>query len=187
MKTAFRLACFSLALAVASSHALAQAQSVRDLERSSRNFVQRFYDDLVDPNRRVPRFGAGTEFPIDPELERLLKQDTEEADAFPGEIAGLDFDPFAGGNEVAARYEVGRVERRGDRFLVDVYRNWTGKKKEERPEFAMELSHGGGRWTIMNMHYYAYEDGAPVRTTDLVSTLHLLREERRERAGSVQP
>jgi hypothetical protein len=180
MSIAIRLVCISLFLVVASGTLRAQTHGSRDLEKSSREFVQRFYDRLVDASREGPLTGAAVGFPIDPELDRLLTEDREAAKAFPGEIAGLDFDPFAGGTDVCARYEAGRVERRGDRYFVEVYCNWRGDKKEKRPHLAMELSHVDGQWTIMNMHYYSYEDGQPPRT-NLVSDLKVVREEREAR------
>jgi hypothetical protein len=181
MRIAIRVFCLILTMIAASGPSRGQTQGSRGLEQSSRDFVQRFYDRLVDASRQGPRAGPGTGFPIDPELNRLLTIDEVEAKAFPGEIAGLDFDPFAGGNDVCTRYEVGRVERRGDRYLVDVHCNWRGDKREQRPHLAVELNDSLGRWTIMNMHYYSYEDGLPPRTTDLVSTLKVVREERKAR------
>lgn len=185
MQISLRFAALGLAMLVASSLSTtppAQARTQRNLARSAQLFVQRFYDEVVTAsNRNGSAAEHSSDFPLDPELERLLKLDEEESDAFPGEIAGLDFDPFAAGNDVAAKYDVGRVERRGDRYYVDVYHNWTGKKREARPSHAIELSRRGGRWTIMNVHYYSEPNDPPARTFDLISTLHACRKERQER------
>ena len=105
------------------------------------------------------------------ELARRLNEDSASQARTPGEITGLDFDPFLNAQDVARSYTVGRVSQRGGRYFASVYADWNGKR-ETKPAVTPELIFAHGRWTFINFHY------GPKLTDDLLSDLAQYRRER---------
>lgn len=182
MKISKRIVCWSLFFFLTTSCSLhAQVKSPRDIQRSCRTFVQGFYDWYV---RRTLKAEARHEsggfdlaikyrkYAFSRELFRLLKEDSDaQAKNAEGDIVGLDFDPFFNAQDFGERYVVGKITRKGDRFWVDVYGIWSGKKSE-KPDVVPEVMFKRGRWLFVN---FRYGNG------DLLSTLKELREERQKR------
>lgn len=100
----------------------AQEKSPEDIQKSCRNFVQAFYDKFVRAQKSSKPPNYASDPALHPELRRLLKEDREAQDRdTSGDLAGLDFDPIAAGNEVYDRYEAGEVKPKGDRYWVEVF------------------------------------------------------------------
>lgn len=151
--------------------------------RSCRAFVQQFYDQYL----RLADHG-GREAPDDQiirrhpawfsaELRRALAGDLAAAKKSPGEIVGLDFDPFLNAQDVAKRYTARRVSRQGGSFTVDVYASWDPKKPADIA-VVPQLARRGGRWTFVNFRYPAHEKGE--KESNLLQVLRELRAERRK-------
>jgi hypothetical protein len=151
--------------------------------RSCRAFVQQFYDQYLRmadlggreaPDERIMRRHPAW---FSPELRRAMAEDLAAAKRSPGEIVGLDFDPFLNAQDVAKRYTARRVSRQGGSFIVDVYASWDPKKPAD-VAVVPELARRGGRWTFVNFRYPAHEKGE--KESNLLQVLRELRAERRK-------
>ena len=157
----------------------APAQSAGSQESSCKDFVQKFYTWYFNKSKSpLPSGMSVTDLALkergsafSAELSRLLKEDAAAQARVPGEIVGLDFDPVLNTQAEADRYEVGKVSRRGNNYLVEVYGYWD-KKKSSKPDVLPELSLSGGKWQFVNFRYKAEHDD------DLISILRLLKAER---------
>jgi hypothetical protein len=169
-----RAVCWGLFFFLAaSSLARGQGESAQDVQKSCRTFVQGFYDWYVRESDQ-PTVDASQlavkQYAFSPELAGQLKEDWAAQAKDPGDIVGLDFDPFIGGNGgVLGRYVVGKITPKGDHYLVEISVTESGKTSE-KPVVVAELTYKGGRWVFVNFHYGA--DG------DLLGILKQLREER---------
>jgi len=145
----------------------------RENAESCRRFVTEYYAWYVKATensgyeqalkRRPSSFSA--------ELIRRLKQDIAAQAKTPGEISGLDFDPFLNTQDVAQKYVAGKVTRIGKRFRAEVSALWNGKK-DPKPAVIPELVFERGRWVFVNFHYNG--------TANLLKILADLRKERRK-------
>src|SRR5579864_8103992 len=124
------IVCWSLLFFLAASSLLrAQGKNSDDI-RSCRAFVQEFYDwylrqiedemtnkdvSVVDLalTQRKSTFGA--------ELLNRLRKDSEAQSKVPGEIVGLEFDPFLNSQDPDERYIVGNIRFQGKRYWAEVY------------------------------------------------------------------
>jgi hypothetical protein len=184
VKHLYKLAGCCLLLSLVTTGSLrAQENSPADPLKSCRDFLQGFYNKFVRANSSSKPTKFSYEPYLGPELRRRLKEDrdAQEKDT-SGEIVGLDFDPIAAGNDIYTRYEVGEVTPKGERYWVEVYGYWE-KKRDRDQKIIHEVMSVGGRWMIMNIRYYHYQNGKLVSQHDLLSTLKELREERRKKSG----
>jgi len=154
------------------------AQPVDSMRQSGcREFVQNFYTWYqraaehsgyeVAIDKRPGQFGS--------ELLRALRTDNAAQKRSPGEIVGLDFDPFLNSQDVADRYDAKRVSRRGNRFFVDVFAR-QGSEKILHAAVTPELRIEHGKWVFVNFHYGG--DASRSGPNDLLSVLRKLRSER---------
>lgn len=111
-----------------------------------------------------------------PELVQRLEEDRLVAKRSPGEIVGLDFDPVLNAQDVAQHYIAGKVIPKGDRFRVEVYVVWDGKKGEV-PGVIPELKRNGKHWIFVNF-YYPSQDKTP--KDDLLHVLATLKSDRQK-------
>ncbi len=168
--------CCLLLLAV-SRPLQAQAKGGQDVSESLRGFVQEFYDwylPMALKNTPVPAWDLALESKssvFDPQLARVLREDSAAEAKTAGDIVGLDFDPFLCSQDPGERYEVGRISQKGEKYWVEIYGVWSGKKGE-KPAVVPELRQKDGSWLFVNFHYP--ED------RDLLTDLKLLREDRRK-------
>src|ERR1700748_294042 len=93
---------------------LAQVASGPPDSSASRRFVQQFYDWYVPSTKTT--HGRPSDLALQhkpevfsPDLLRALKVDSEAAARAKGEIDGIDFDPFVGGQDAADHYDARRV------------------------------------------------------------------------------
>lgn len=137
-----------------------------------RQFVQRFYDwyiatALKDTDSVALAHKSKAEM-FSPELLRALREDEEAQSKDKEFIVGLDFDPFVAAQDTADSYSIGKVEQRGNAWLVEVrfafvnsHTSWGLNAKVEK---------SGTEWRFTN---FMYDNG-----TDLLSVLHTPKEER---------
>jgi hypothetical protein len=177
--TTFRNAaiCTILLLSLCGGPICGQQKSPPGPAESCRKFVQEFYswyaarslkaggEDLILTKKRAS---------LSPELFRRLNEDRLAAKRSPGEIVGLDFDPVLNAQDVAQSYVAGRVTTKGDRFKVEVFGIWDGKKRGS-PDVVPELKRNGKRWIFVNF-YYPSADKTP--NDDLLHVLANLRSDR---------
>lgn len=86
------------------------------------------------------------------ELRKRLKEDADASAKSPGEIVGLDFDPFANCQDSPSRYVAAKVSSVGKSYLVDVY-SIDGGKRSAQPAVTPELVRENGKWVFVNFHY----------------------------------
>ena len=167
--------------AIPSVHAASPASPS---ERQAGVFVQNFYNWYLAKqksamNRR--NAVAGWELAIkekpgnfSPDLLKALKEDLEASEKVLGEIVGLDFDPILNAQDIAGKCEAGKVTQVGDRYLVEVYGYWEGKKNP-KPDVTPELALRDGLWVFTNFHYG--KSKFPVNE-NLISILRQLKKDR---------
>lgn len=154
-----------------------------DSQQSCRDFVQKFYDWYVpkllkafdtkeDGGWGLALRYKGSEF--SPELVRQLKEDRDAQDNSPGEIVGLDFDPFLYSQDPSEHFVVGNITDKDGRYLVEVYGMSSGKRREK---VVPELVRKNGRWLFVNFHYPDSGHGSG-KDGDLLHLLKSLREDR---------
>lgn len=129
-----------------------------DLKKSCHDYVQRFYDyyiagiEKTEPLMPEQRALNNKNYAFSPELRKRLKEDAEASAKSPGEIVGLDFDPFANCQDSPGRYVAAKVSSVGRSYLVDVY-GIDGGKRSAQPAVTPELVYEKGKWVFVNFHY----------------------------------
>jgi len=153
-----------------------------DTEKSCRQFVQRFYDWYFDRlNAEVTRQSHDpTDYDVlnlkpqvfTPELRRMLREDNEAAAKNPGEIVGLDFDPFINAQDWDGKYWVNSVTVKDITCRASVWGVDSGPKRDIiDPELRFE----SGKWIFVNFHYPGSTSPAD---ENLIAVLTDLRNER---------
>jgi hypothetical protein len=142
-----------------------------------RVFVQEFYnwyvpvalsDSSIPPSEialkeRNSSFG--------PKLAKALMENYLAQAKSPGELVGLDFDPFLNAQDPCERYEVGTATRKGKIYLVDIYAICSGKKSRT-PNVIPELLPKGNQWEFINFRYPNQAKQFP-DSADLLSILKI--------------
>jgi hypothetical protein len=170
-----------LLLAIFSCLAPGQATPASVPAQSARKFVEEFYRWYVP---KAPKPNAvelalkdrGDAF--SPELLGALREDSAAQAKATGEIVGIDFDPFLGGQDPRRHYEVGGVTQKGEGYWVEVYGMESGKRTAQ-PDMIAEVQRLNGHWVFVNFHF---PDGG-----DLLKTLRILRQERQEPPRNRKP
>jgi hypothetical protein len=155
--------CFAAAPAAASGGAT-QASA----------FVQAFYDWYV--KTEIDSDAALKKKPayFSPELTKALEADAAAAAKSPGEVVGLDFDPFLNAQDVCSPYKVGTVKLVGDAYEVAVLGSCADNKPGQ-PDVIARLVRHGDAWTFVDFIYPARDDQPQ---DDLLSVLKALEQER---------
>lgn len=169
------------ALAVTWLFVCGQASAAMGNQQNSvRRFVQSFYDWYVPIALRRGTVGPAWDQVLErrpsvlaPELARTLRLDSEAEASAPGEIVGLEFDPFLGSQDPCERYEVARVRRSAGGYSVTIHAVCT-KNETYVPEVVAEVARGSRGWRFTNFVY-------PQQHSDLMSLLSRLRQQRERR------
>jgi hypothetical protein len=143
-----------LLIAIFAGTAVAQTP-VRQAESTAcRKFVQEFYDwysPLARKSTREPGWNLALQrkpeaFSAD--LLKALKIDSDAAARAKGDIVGLDFDPFVGGQDPADHYQARGVSWQGETCLVEVWPASTNNAaaKSKKPDSIADVALVGGRW-----------------------------------------
>ena len=107
------------------------------------------------------------------ELYHGLSEDAEAQAKSPGELVGLDFDPFLGGQDLRDRYLFGAAMLDGDTCRVRVYGISSGKRNS-KPDVIPELVFRNNEWVFVNFRYHQ---------SDLLGVLKNLKELRQRHAS----
>ena len=156
----------------------AQADEARD--KACKTYVQEFYDwyrkSCQGTHKDDPSMAAlkNKKFAFSPELQAKLKEDDDVAKLFPGDIVGLDMDPYLNAQDMAEKYTAGKVSSTGAKYHVDVYGTWNGKKSD-KPEVVPELVFEKGNWMFVN---FLYPGADKAQNADLLSVLAQLKKDR---------
>ncbi len=125
--------------------------------KSVRQFVQGFYDWYVpkalSSSPGLPWVEALQARPsnFSTEIASLLRKEMRGQAHTPGEISGLDFDPFLSTQDPDDHYSIGGIVKRGQSYWVSVY--GTSTKRSQPPTLVAEVSHVNGRWQFTNFRY----------------------------------
>jgi hypothetical protein len=166
----------------------AQTPTTSSQPQDCGHFVQQFYNWYVaTENALMKRNSLESALEVtlrekrssfSPELVKGLKEDLAASKKSPGEIVGLDFDPFLNAQDIAERYLVGKITPKGDHFWVEVFGVWEGKKNSN-PDVVPELAFENGQWIFTNFHYGKTDIAV---NENLVSILQILKKDRRKEA-----
>jgi hypothetical protein len=121
-------------------------------------FVQKFCDWYVPlalkDGSRPAWIMALSEKPaqFDRELATALKVDAAAQARSPGEITGLDFDPFLASQDPDRKYIAGGATRGLDAYWVPIY-SARSEGKHSKPDAMIGLKPDHGNWTIFNVRY----------------------------------
>lgn len=165
---------------------LSQGPAAAPLMKQCADFVQQFYDGYTAKEKALMK-NPGVESLLEttlkekkssfaPNLIQALTEDLEASKKVPDEIVGLDFDPFLNAQDVGERYLVGKVTPKGDRYWVEVFGIWGGKKNT-KPDVLPELAFKDGQWIFTNFHYG--KANTPVNE-NLLSVLQQLKKDRQK-------
>jgi hypothetical protein len=172
--TRFALAFLMLAVALSCS-----GHGTTTDSDSVRNFVQDFYSWYVPTSAQGPADRPSDlvlkkrPAAFDSTLARELKEDADAQSKSPGDIVGLDFDPFLAAQDPCERYEVVAVRKEVESFRVSV-RGSGGCENHEEPDVVAEVIAKDGGWLFANFHYPRSAGG------DLLSILKKLRDDRKQ-------
>ncbi|HEY3900753.1 MAG TPA: DUF3828 domain-containing protein [Chthoniobacter sp.] len=124
-------------------------------EDSPRKFVQDFYDWYVPLGRHTHSQETSDvalkkkSSAFSAELSKALKEDTLAQSKSPGDIVGIDWDPFLNSQEQIDRCVIGNVTSKNGSFRVEVYDILEGKK-DKKPNVIAELKQENGHWIFVN-------------------------------------
>jgi hypothetical protein len=140
-----------------------------DLESATR-FVNAFYAWYLPSAQK----GSGMQVALhdssalfSPTLAAALRADGEAQARSPGEIVGLDWDPFLDAQDFCESYEVGPARREGDQVLVEVHGKCSGRN-DTLPDVVADLRRDRSTWVFATFRY-------PRRSSDLLKDLAELR------------
>jgi len=154
----------------------AGAQTVH-AEDSPRKFVEDFYNWYV-PMASHSHSEAASNIAVkkksalfSAELLKALKEDALAASKSPGEVVGLDSDPFLNSQDQVDRCVIGNITNKNGSYRVEVY-DFLGGKKDKKPAVIAEVKQENGHWIFVN--FWNPDTG------DLLSELRDLAKERKK-------
>ena len=164
-----------------------QERRQQSLDKSCREFVETFYAWYVAKalsHGPVPASDVTLKdkpYVFSSELFQQLSEDSDAQEKAPGDLVGLDFDPFLDTQEgPAERYVAERITRKGGRYWVEVHGVRDGKESGS-PDVTPELILKDGRWIFVNFHYQ--DPSRPGWSWDLLRELKDLRRYREQSNG----
>ena len=159
-------------IALASISTFAQTP---DEAKSLQQFVQAFYDWYV-PIANKPTNGPSFHIALkqrpelfNPELLKALQADLNSQAKSPGEIVGVDWDPFLNAQDPEQQYKVGSIQQSRAGFWVNIHAINSGEMSKIANVIA-EVSKVDGHWIFNNFR-------SP-RGIDLLSSLAHFRKQR---------
>ncbi len=173
----FRLPRFACVLALLASAANAQSQAARrDSTRVAREFVEAFYRwyvpvAIADHNEAAFAIALRQKrSAFSRQLYRALKADLDAQDKSPGDLVGLDADPFLNSQDPCEAFVVGDVTQRGAVFRVEVFSVCRGKRLDQ-PSTLADVRAVAHQWEFVDFFNADGKDG-------LLATLKLLAADR---------
>ena len=95
------------------------------------------------------------------ELLAALRADFAASAKSPGEVVGLDWEPFSGSQDPCGPYQPTRTARRGDTILVAMRGMCTDAEPRPVPDAVPELVYGRRGWQFIDIRHGA--DGGTLR------------------------
>jgi hypothetical protein len=164
-----------------------QERQQQNRDKSCREFVETFYAWYVAKalsHGPVPAWDLALRYRPYVFSSKLLQELSEDSDAqkkAPGDLVGLDFDPFLATQDFPAeRYVAERITVKDGRYWVEVHGVRRGKESES-PDVTPELIFKNGRYIFVNFHYQ--DPSRPGWSWDLLRELNDLRGYRKQGSG----
>jgi len=88
-----------------------------------------------------------------PELRKALKADSAAQAKVTDDIVGLDFDPFLNSQDPAHNYKIGKTEKKGTHFFVNIHAVLQPGRLNSKPDVVAELSLRDDRWEFVDFWY----------------------------------
>lgn len=151
----------------------AQTRPAIDSARVAREAVARFYAWYVPAAQRAGADMRALRDPrwhFNPALVTALRADSAATVANPGEVVGLDMDPFLNSQDPCNRYAPTAVRRDGATFLVDVVGSG-GCPSHREPDVTVRVGFRGTTPIFINFLYKPIND-------DLLGVLRQLASDR---------
>jgi hypothetical protein len=137
---------FGMAAHADASKSTATANSCRD-------FVQRFYNWYLSPAKSSDVALKQKSSMFTPELKQKLEEDEKASAKSPGEIVGLDFDPFLNAQDDPGHMVAEKATMKGANCFVEVHRSPRDPREGKKPDVMPELTFKNGQWVFVNFHY----------------------------------
>jgi hypothetical protein len=130
-------------------------------EAGARAFVQSFYDWYAGRMLAASKSSSGKGWgfidgirgrpdSFSPELKRLLEEDYAAARKCPGDVVGLDWDPFLETQEDPGAYTVGKVEKTAQGLRVSVEVKDAKARGARNPIAQADVAFVGGHWIFVD-------------------------------------
>jgi hypothetical protein len=125
---------------------------------SAPGFVRAFYDwyvPIVHSDVGAPAWFAVLQRDppvLNAKLLAALRQDSISGAASPGEVNGLNFDPFLDSQDPCEAYELGDVTGTGNTQHVAIHSVCSGMRSAE-PSLLAEVAMEDGSWVFQNVRY----------------------------------
>lgn len=168
-----RICTFTLLVALALPPAL-MAQGPTPNADSCRTFVQNFYNWYIAHGTNFETAMKLKQAVLANDLKEALLADLAASRKSPGEIVGLDFDPFVNSQDPAPHYRVGKTTVKDGACWAEVH-GVPATDKTSKPDATAELRLEGGSWKFVNFHYGS-DNGA--ENENLASILRRLKRDR---------
>jgi hypothetical protein len=130
----------------------------------ARTFVDEFYKwytPIARKNSRVPPWYTVLDqrpVALSDTLLHALRRDREEQSKATGEIVGLDFDPFLGGQDPCERYVTGNSVQAGNTYRVSVF-GICGKARHAQADVIAEVARSESSWVFVDFYYPGADGG----------------------------
>ncbi len=159
-----KLLIYSFMIVVGCPFAIqAQSNSDSNAFNSINEFVRGFYDWYV-PKARADNPDPAWEIVLkskkkllSPQLAQALKEDLDAQAEFPGDIVGIDFDPFLNTQDPVKRYTIGNIAQEGKNYQIEIKGDRVGIKNK-RPDLIAEVAKKDGSYVFVNFHYSKNQD-----------------------------
>jgi len=140
-----------------------ESASAITADPSASTFVASFYSWFATPrsagggDQTFIRVLEARESTLDAPLLAALREDRAAAGRSPGELVGLEFEPFTANQDPCDAYSLGEATVVGDRVRVPVFSVCNGRRLDG-PSVTAEVATREGRWVLANIVYTDGDD-----------------------------
>jgi hypothetical protein len=172
--------CLGLLCTLPTAQAAGPATGQATEAQSAKTFVQSFYDwytGEMQKNKEGPIEDPlkNTRWPFSPTIVTALRADEAAQAKSPGDVVGIDFDPFLNAQDTCFPYKAGKVSASGNQYRVEMFDSSCSESHPELPTVIAVVEKSGAAWRFVNFIY----PGEPGQAdSELLSTLKQLAKER---------
>jgi hypothetical protein len=145
---------------VAASACVGESRRARvdAIDPAALSFVASFYEWFAAPraagggDRMFVRVLEERAASLDTPLLAALREDRAAAERSPGELVGLEFEPFTANQDPCEAYSVGEASKAAGRIRVPIFSVCSGHRLDA-PSVTVEVEMREARWVITNVIY----------------------------------